>query len=142
MLKRLQIMWTKFKNHTPVAGLLANPYHVVIALAMIGIGINMICAPQPFVWPPYVRDIANDHGFDIAFVLVGIVMLLWAMSKTHHEEWDAATLGLAAFLMGTLTIYQLLHVTHTGGFMPWVQDAALLATIIILAVRSDADDVD
>jgi hypothetical protein len=82
-------------------GIKANPYHIIIAVALIGIGVNMICAPQPFVWPPYVRDIANDHCFDIAFVVVGIIMLLWTVSKAHHEEWDAANLGLADFLMGT-----------------------------------------
>jgi hypothetical protein len=128
------------KLQTAWAGLKDNPYHVIIAFSLIGVGINMICEPQPFVWPPYVRDIANDHGFDIAFVLIGIVMLLWCMSKSHHEEWDAATLGLAAFLMATLTVYQLLHAAHTGAFMPWVQDAALLALIVVLAARSDADD--
>ena len=126
-------IWTGLKEH---------PLHVIIAIALIGIGVNMALVPQPFVWPPYVRDIANDHGFDYAFVFVGIVMLLWVVSKSHHEEWDAATLALAAFLMGTLAVYQFLHVTHTGGFMPWVQDAAILALIITLAVRSDADDVD
>lgn len=126
-----------------LTGLHDHPYHVIIALAMIGIGINMIAVPQPFTWPPYVRDIANDHGFDAAFVIVGLDILFWAMSKSHHQEWDAASLGLAAFFTATLTLYQAFHVLHTGLYMPWVQDAALTALIIILAVRSDADvDVD
>ncbi|WP_054678674.1 hypothetical protein [Lacticaseibacillus sharpeae] len=137
-------MLAKFKQSARVAlaGVKDNPYHVIIALALIGVGINMICAPQPFIWPPYVRDIANDHGFDVAFILVGVMMLMWTIGPTHHVEWDAVNLEFAAFFVGTLTVYQLLHVTHTGGFMPWVQDAALLALIVVLAVRSDTDELD
>lgn len=130
---KLKTMWSGVRD---------NPYHIVIALSLIGIGISMIVEPQPFVWPPGLRDIANDHGFDAAFIVVGLMMLLWTASKSHHEEWDAVNLMVAAFLMGTLTIYQLLHMTHTGGFMPWIQDAAILALIVILAVRSDADEVE
>lgn len=131
MLAKLKSAWT---------GLKSNPYHVIIALSMIGVGINLVFVPQPFVWPPLIRDVGNDHGFDIAFVVVGIMMLLWTVSRKHDLEWDAVNLGLAAFLMVSLTIYQFLHTAWIGSYMPWVQDAAILALIIILAVRSDADD--
>lgn len=126
------------KLYRALSGIKENPYHLLVGLTMISIGVNMMIEPVRFVWPPFFDLVANDHGFDAAFIFAGLMIVYWTVSRSHHTEFDAAFLGIAGFLMATLTIYQLVHVQHTGIYMPWVQDAAITALIVILAVRSDS----
>lgn len=125
-----------------LAKLTVYPQHSIFATALIAIGSSMLGERQPFVWPPYLMEIGNDHGFDMIFIILGVMMFAWIFSKEHHEEWDAINLGMASFFMTTLTLYQCLHWLHTGMSNPWVQNAVITVLIYVLARRGGNNDDD
>lgn len=119
-----------------------NPRHIVLGLALMGIGLSMMSEHNYFIWPPILRDIGNDHGFDMVFVAIGVSLLIWCFYKPQNDNWNSVNLFLAAFFMSTLTLYQFAHTLHTGIDMPWVSNAAITAFIVILAFRGDVDGLD
>lgn len=125
-----------------LAKIRSNPRHVVLGVALVGIGLSLMLEHNYFIWPPILRDIGNDHGFDMVFVAIGVSLLIWCFGKTKNGEWDSINLFLAAFFMCTLSLYQFAHYLHTGIDMPWVSNAAITAFIVILAWRGDADGLD
>lgn len=115
-----------------------NPFHTVIGLAELGIGIHLISHDQYFLWPPVLDGIANDDIVGALFVLVGAVMLFWVFDEERSVRLDHAVLIASSFLMCVLTLYQFMHWIVLGIDMPWISNAALTAVIMILARRSDS----
>ncbi|WP_203648869.1 hypothetical protein [Secundilactobacillus yichangensis] len=115
-----------------------NPFHTVIGLVELGIGVHLIDHDQYFQWPPVIDGIANDDIVGALFVLVGAVMLFWVVDEERSVRLDHAVLIASSFLMCVLTLYQFMHWIVLGIDMPWISNAALTAVIMILARRSDS----
>lgn len=116
----------------------ANPFHSVIGMVELGLGVHLILHDQYFQWPPVLDGIANDDIVGALFVLVGAVMLFWVFDEERSVRLDHAALIASSFLMCVLTLYQFMHWIVLGIDMPWISNAALTAVIMILARRSDS----
>ncbi len=116
-----------------------NPFHTVIGLVELGIGVHLIDHDQYFQWPPVIDGIANDDIVGALFVLVGAVMLFWVYDAKRSVRLDHIILIASSFLMCVLTLYQFMHWVVLGIDMPWISNAALTAVIMILASRSDSE---
>lgn len=116
----------------------ANPFHSVIGLSELAIGVHLIAHDQYFRWPPVIDGIANDDIVGALFVLVGAVMLFWVFDEERSVRLNHAVLIASSFLMCVLTLYQFMHWIVLGIDMPWISNAALTAIIMILARRSDS----
>lgn len=116
-----------------------NPFHAVLGLVELGIGIHLINHNEYFQWPPVIDGVANDDIVGGLFVLVGILMLFWVFDLHRSVRLDHAVLIASAFIMCVLTLYQFMHWIVLGINMPWISNAALTAVIMILASRSDSE---
>jgi hypothetical protein len=115
-----------------------NPFHSMIGLFEIAIGLHLIFNNQYFRWPPMFARIANDDIVGAIFVIVGAGMLYWVYDKQRAARLDHALLIASATCMTVLTFYQLMHFIVLGIDMPWISNAALTGVIMILARRSDS----
>lgn len=116
----------------------ANPFHSVIGLAELGIGVYLIAHDQYFRWPPVIDGVANDDIVGALFVIVGAIMLYWVYDTKRSVRLDHALLIASSFIMCVLTLYQFMHWIVLGLNMPWISNAALTTVIMILARRSDS----
>lgn len=116
-----------------------NPFHTMIALMEIAIGIHLIVHNQYFRWPPMFTVVANDDIVGAVFVAVGLLMLYWVYGKRRSVRLNHTLLIISAGCMAILTAYQFLHFIVLGIDMPWISNAALTTTIMILASRSDSE---
>lgn len=116
-----------------------NPFHSMIGLVEIAIGLHLIFHNQYFRWPPVFAGIANDDIVGAVFVVVGMVILYWVCDQNRSVRLDHALLILSSTIMTVLTVYQLMHAIVLGIDMPWISNAALTAVIMILASRSDSE---
>lgn len=115
-----------------------NPFHSVIGLAELGIGVHLIAHDQYFRWPPVIDGVANDDIVGALFVIVGAIMLYWVYDTKRSVRLDHALLIASSFIMCVLTLYQFMHWIVLGLNMPWISNAALTTVIMILARRSDS----
>lgn len=116
-----------------------NPFHSVIGMVEVCIGIYLIVHDNYFRWPPFVAGMANDDIVGASFVLLGIAMLFWVFDKRRSLRMDHFVLICSAGFLTALTIYQFLHVIVLGIDMPWISNAALTSVVMILAWRSDSE---
>lgn len=115
-----------------------HPLHTVMAILLIAIGLFLMLSNDYFTWPPSLAQSANDDRVGLVYVIFGIAMGAWVFYPHQSVRIDHFILVGAAFLMGTLTIYQLLHTFVVGINMPWISNAALTAIIMVIARRSDS----
>lgn len=80
---------------------LAHPQHVILGLALIGVGLILICNDFYFFWPPFATAFLNDDLIGGVFIFIGIRLFSWAISDknkiTVNRNLLIATAGLLAF---------------------------------------------
>ena len=78
-----------------------HPQHEILAFAMIGIGLILICNDFYFFWPPFAAKALNDDLVGGAFVVMGILLFIWARSTSSqvyaNRRLLVVTAGLLAF---------------------------------------------
>lgn len=78
-----------------------HPQHAILATAMIGIGLILICNDFYFFWPPFATGFLNDDLIGGVFIFIGIRLFSWAISDknkiTVNRNLLIATAGLLAF---------------------------------------------
>lgn len=116
------------------------PDQAIIGFALIGVGFWLMHFDHYFVWPPFLIPAANDDVVGGIFIGVGIAMWVWVLSRDHPAAWNRWLLTSAAYLMGALGVYQLLHFLVLGMGMPFITNLEVAGLIILLAKRSDASD--
>lgn len=79
----------------------AHPQHEILAIAMIGIGLILICNDFYFFWPPFAVGFLNDDLVGGVFFIDGILLLRWALSASGkiyaNRNLLVITAGLLAF---------------------------------------------
>lgn len=87
----------KLKKYIPTN----HPQHTILAVAMIGIGLILICNDFYFFWPPFATGFLNDDLVGGVFIATGIWLLNWAISDknkiTVNRNLLIVTAGLLAF---------------------------------------------
>ncbi|WP_372790983.1 hypothetical protein [Lentilactobacillus sp. SPB1-3] len=115
--------------------------HLIIGTALIGIGIYLITHDNYFQWPPMATPFANDDLFGGLYVICGLAISWWVMSKHHSPHLNSVLLTIATLLMAFLSIYQFLNFIFAGtDYMPWISNLALTAMIFTTADRSDSSE--
>lgn len=90
-------MMQKLKSIFP----LSHPQHIILGLALIGVGLILICNDYYFFWPPFATAFLNDDLIGGVFIFIGIRLFSWAISDknkiTVNRDLLIATAGLLAF---------------------------------------------
>lgn len=90
-------MKNKLKSIFP----LAHPQHVILGIALIGIGLILIFNDFYFFWPPFATAFLNDDLTSGVFIFIGIRLFSWAISDKNkiivNRNLLIATAGLLAF---------------------------------------------
>lgn len=78
-----------------------HPQHEILAFAMMGIGLILICNDYYFYWPPFAAGFLNDDLVGGIFIAIGIWLFSWAISDNNRIATNRnvliATAGLLAF---------------------------------------------
>lgn len=76
-----------------------HPQHEILAFAMIGIGLILICNDFYFFWPPFLVNFLNDDLIGGIFVVIGILIFKWAQSTSGKIYSNRNLLIIAAGLL-------------------------------------------
>ena len=78
-----------------------HPQHEILAFAMMGIGLILICNDFYFFWPPFAAGFLNDDLVGGLFIAIGIWLFSWAISDKNRIATNRnlliATAGFLAF---------------------------------------------
>ncbi len=78
-----------------------HPQHEILAFAMMGIGLILICNDLYFFWPPFAAGFLNDDLVGGLFIAIGIWLFSWAISDKNRIATNRnlliATAGFLAF---------------------------------------------
>lgn len=77
-----------------------HPQHAILAVAMIGIGLILVCNDYYFFWPPFAVGFLNDDLTGGIFIAVGVWLFSWAVS--NKNKIGGVTRHLYAYLRNAL----------------------------------------
>lgn len=109
-----------------------HPQHAILAIAMIGIGIILICNKLYFFWPPFLISLLNDNLVGGAFLIDGILLLKWSLSTSSKIYANRRLLVITAGLLSFEATAEFCH-----GFLfrrPHMIMAGFLEIILLVFV--------
>lgn len=86
-----------------------HPQHETLAFAMLGIGLILICNDYYFFWPPFAAKALNDDLVGGVFVVMGILLLVWARKTSAQVYANRRLLVLTAGLLAFEATAELCH---------------------------------
>ena len=113
---------------------LAHPQHVILGLALIGIGLILICNDYYFFWPPFAVGFLNDDLVGGIFLVDGILLLKWALSTSSKIYANRNLLVITAGLLAFEATAEFCHGYVSG--RPHMFTAGFLEVIVLLFVFS------
>ena len=123
-------MMQKLKSIFP----LAHPQHIILGLALIGIGLILICNDFYFFWPPFAVGFLNDDLVGGVFLVDGILLLKWALSTSSKIYANRNLLVITAGLLAFEATAEFCHGYVSG--RPHMLTAGFLEIIVLLFVFS------
>lgn len=119
-------MMQKLKSIFP----LAHPQHIILGLALIGIGLILICNDFYFFWPPFAVGVLNDDLVGGLFIAIGVWLFSWAISDKNSISTNRNLLIITAGLLAFEAIAEFCHGYISGH--PHMLTACFLEVIILL----------
>lgn len=119
-------MKNKLKSIFP----LSHPQHAILAVAMIGIGLILICNDFYFFWPPFAAGFLNDDLIGGIFVAIGVCLFKWAVSNKNKIAANRNLLVCTAGLLAFEATAEFCHGYVSGH--PHMITAGFLEVIILL----------
>lgn len=113
---------------------LAHPQHVILGLALIGIGLILICNDFYFFWPPFAVGFLNDDLVGGVFLVDGILLLKWALSTSSKIYANRNLLVITAGLLAFEATAEFCHGYVSG--RPHMFTAGFLEVVVLLFVFS------
>lgn len=113
---------------------LAHPQHEILAFAMMGIGLILICNDYYFFWPPFAVSFLNDDLVGGIFLVDGILLLKWALSTSSKIYANRNLLVITAGLLAFEATAEFCHGYVSG--RPHMFTAGFLEVIVLLFVFS------
>ena len=107
-----------------------HPQHEILALAMIGIGLILICNDFYFFWPPFAAGFLNDDLIGGIFVAIGVCLFKWAVSNKNKIAANRNLLVCTAGLLAFGATAEFCHADVSG--QPHMITAGFLEVIILL----------
>lgn len=111
-----------------------HPQHEILAFAMMGIGLILICNDFYFFWPPFLVGFLNDDLVGGIFIADGILLMRWSLKTTSKIYANRNLLVLTAGLLGFEATAEFCHGYISGH--PHMFTAGFLEVIILLFVFS------
>ena len=123
-------MKNKLKSIFP----LSHPQHIILGLALIGVGLILICNDYYFFWPPFAVGFLNDDLVGGVFLVDGILLLKWALSTSSKIYANRNLLVITAGLLAFEATAEFCHGYVSG--RPHMFTAGFLEVIVLLFVFS------
>lgn len=109
---------------------LSHPQHIILGLALIGVGLILICNDFYFFWPPFATKFLNDDLIGGTFVAVGILIIKWALDNRNEIAVNRNLLIITAGLLASEATIEFCHGYVSG--QPHMFTAGLLEVIVLL----------
>lgn len=107
---------------------LSHPQHIILGLALIGVGLILICNDFYFFWPPFATKFLNDDLIGGIFIIVGILVIKWALDNRNKI---AANRNLLVITAGLLALEATAEFCHVSGH-PHMITAGFLEVVVLL----------
>lgn len=107
-----------------------HPQHAILAIAMVGIGLILVCNDYYFFWPPFAVAYLNDDLVGATFIAVGIWLFNWAVSNKNKIATNRNLLTITAGMLAFESIAEFCHGYVSGH--PHMFMAGFLEIIILL----------
>ena len=109
---------------------LSHPQHVILGIALIGIGLILIFNDYYFFWPPFATAFLNDDLIGGIFLVVGILVIKWALDNHNKIAVNRNLLVITAGLLALEATAEFCH-GHVSGH-PHMLMAGFLEVIVLL----------
>ena len=109
---------------------LNHPQHAILAVAMIGIGLILVCNDYYFFWPPFAVGFLNDDLTGGIFIAVGVWLFRWAISNKNKIATNRNLLVITAGLLAFESVSEFIHGSISG--QPHMIMAGVLEIIVLL----------
>ncbi|RGW87903.1 hypothetical protein [Lactobacillus amylovorus] len=109
---------------------LSHPQHIILGLALIGVGLILICNDYYFFWPPFATAFLNDDLIGGIFLVVGILVIKWALDNRNKIAVNRNLLVITAGLLGLEATAEFCHGYVSG--QPHMLTAGFLEVIVLL----------
>lgn len=119
-------MKNKLKSIFP----LSHPQHIILGLALIGVGLILICNDSYFFWPPFAVGFLNDDLVGGIFIAIGVCLFKWAVSNKNKIAANRNLLVCTAGLLAFGATAEFCHADVSG--QPHMITAGFLEVIILL----------
>ena len=88
---------------------LSHPQHIILGFALIGIGLILICNDFYFFWPPFATAFLNDDLIGGIFLVVGILVIKWALDNHNKIAVNRNLLIITAGLLALEATAEFCH---------------------------------
>lgn len=109
---------------------LLHPQHIILGLALVGIGLILICNDFYFFWPPFATAFLNDDLTGGIFLVVGILVIKWALDNRNKIAVNRNLLVITAGLLALEATAEFCHGYVSG--QPHMFTAGFLEIIVLL----------
>lgn len=109
---------------------LSHPQHTILGLALIGVGLILICNDFYFFWPPFAARFLNDDLIGGIFMVVGILIIKWALGNRNKIATNRNLLIITAGLLALEATAEFCHGYVSGS--PHMFTAGFLELIVLL----------
>ena len=107
-----------------------HPQHIILGLALIGIGLILICNDFYFFWPPFAARLLNDDLIGGIFMAIGILIIKWALDNRNKIAVNRNLLVITAGLLALEATAEFCHGYVSGH--PHMLTAGFLEVIVLL----------
>ena len=109
---------------------LAHPQHVILGLALIGVGLILICNDFYFFWPPFAASFLNDDLIGGIYIIIGILIIKWALDDRNKIAVNRNLLVITAGLLALEATAEFCHGYVSGH--PHMFMAGFLEVVVLL----------
>ena len=109
---------------------LSHPQHIILGLALVGVSLILICNDYYFFWPPFATAFLNDDLIGGIFMIIGILVIKWALDNRNKIAVNRNLLVITAGLLALEATAEFCHGYVSG--QPHMFTAGFLEVIILL----------
>ena len=109
---------------------LSHPQHIILGLALIGVGSILICNDFYFFWPPFAAKFLNDDLIGGIFMIIGFLVVKWALDNRNKIAINRNLLIITAGLLALEATMEFYHGYVSGH--PHMFTAGFLEVIVLL----------
>lgn len=108
----------------------SHPQHIILGLALIGLGSILICNDLYFFWPPFATKFLNDDLIGGIFIIIGILIIKWSLDNRNKIAVNRNLLVITAGLLAVEATAEFCHGYVSGS--PHMFTAGFLEIIVLL----------